>query len=106
MNVCLASQCMACLKINVIWGNQNLIKFDMFCAFKVTVTGRIRELRGSNGKVEVLHSTFPTSNAKSLVCDTANEHALECTIVCMLSNGTNGDQSWAVFKYIVFKHCI
>ena len=27
-------------------------------------------------KVKVLLSYFPTSNAKSLACDTANEHAL------------------------------
>ena len=37
------------------------------------------------------------SNAKSLACDTANEHALTCTretyaaAVRQLSNGTNGD---------------
>ena len=32
-------------------------------------------------KVTVLlgHCTYPTINAKSLACDTANEHALTCT---------------------------
>ena len=37
--------------------------------------------------------TYPTSNAKSLACDTANEHALErhAAAVRQLSNGTNGD---------------
>ena len=31
-------------------------------------------------KVKVLsYATYPTSNAKSLACDTANEHALTCT---------------------------
>ena len=36
--------------------------------------------------------TYPTSNAKSLACDTANEHALErhAAAVRQLSNGTNG----------------
>ena len=40
-----------------------------------------------------LHSTYPTSNAKSLACDSANEHALErhAAAVRQLSNGTNGD---------------
>ena len=37
--------------------------------------------------------TYPTSNAKLLACDTANEHALErhAAAVRQLSNGTNGD---------------
>ena len=30
-------------------------------------------------KVKVLLGYIPTSNAKSLACDTANEHALTCT---------------------------
>ena len=39
------------------------------------------------------YATYPTSNAKSLACDTANEHALErhAAAVRQLSNGTNGD---------------
>ena len=39
------------------------------------------------------YATYPTSNVKSLACDTANEHALErhATAVRQLSNGTNGD---------------
>ena len=37
-------------------------------------------------------ATYPTSNAKSLGCDTANEHALErhADAASQLSNGTNG----------------
>ena len=29
--------------------------------------------------IKVLLATYPTTNAKSLACDTANEHALTCT---------------------------
>ena len=45
-------------------------------------------------KIKVLLGyIYPTSNAKSLACDTANEHALErhAAAVRQLSNGTNGD---------------
>ena len=43
--------------------------------------------------VKVLLGYIPTSNAKSLACDTANEHALErhAAAVRQLSNGTNSD---------------
>ena len=30
-------------------------------------------------KLKSSYATYPTSNAKSLTCDTANEHALTCT---------------------------
>ena len=30
-------------------------------------------------KLKSSYSKYPTSNAKSLACDTANEHALTCT---------------------------
>ena len=30
-------------------------------------------------KLKSSQATYPTSNAKSLACDTANEHALTCT---------------------------
>ena len=30
-------------------------------------------------KLKSSKATYPTSNAKSLACDTANEHALTCT---------------------------
>ena len=44
-------------------------------------------------------ATYPTSNAKSLACDTANKHALTWTryvkrhaaAIRQLPNGTNGD---------------
>ena len=44
-------------------------------------------------KLKSSWATYPTSNAKSLACDTANEHALErhAAAVIHLSNGTNGD---------------
>ena len=44
-------------------------------------------------KLKSSKTTYPTSNEKSLACDTANEHALTCTReACrQLSNGTNGD---------------
>ena len=43
-------------------------------------------------KLKSSQATYPTSNAKSLACDTANEHALErhAAAVRQLSNGTNG----------------
>ena len=30
-------------------------------------------------KLKSSYATYPTSNAKSLACDIANEHALTCT---------------------------
>ena len=44
-------------------------------------------------KLKSSSAIYPTSNAKSLACDTANEHALErhAAAVRQLSNGTNGD---------------
>ena len=60
-------------------------------------------MRGSDGKNSVFRdarlklksslATYPTSNAKSLASDPANEHALErhAAAVRQLSNATNGD---------------
>ena len=43
-------------------------------------------------KVKVLLGyIYPTSNAKSLACDTANEHALTCTRETCSCIGANGD---------------
>ena len=53
--------------------------------------------------ISLYSNTYPTSNAKSLACDTANEHALErrAAAVRQLSNGTNGDDLYIpIYLYI------
>ena len=40
----------------------------------------VKVLSGHRGlKLKSSYATYPTSNVKSLACDTANEHALTCT---------------------------
>ena len=54
----------------------------------------IDSINTSQLKLKSSLATYPTSNAKSLSCDTANEHALlerHAAAVRQLSNGTNGD---------------
>ena len=43
------------------------------------ITENLEVLKSHKAGVEVLLGYYPTSNAKSLACDTANEHALTCT---------------------------
>ena len=46
-------------------------------------------------ELKSFYATYPTSNAKSLACDTANEHALTCTReTCSCSQTTVQWNQW------------
>ena len=53
-------------------------------------------------KLKSSYATYPTCSAKSLACDTANEHARErhAAAVRQRSNGTNADYLMPIIYYL------
>ena len=58
-----------------------------------------KEYFAAVGTFKVLSVTYPTSNAKSLACDTVNEHSLE-RHAAAIRQLPNGDESMILYTYI------
>ena len=71
----------------MLWNSQSTCQIEYKRLFMISFWFYCKQ------KLKSSYATYPTSNTKSLACDTANEHALErhAAAVRQLSNGTNGD---------------
>ena len=51
----------------------------IYLLFYLQTKNKIKQICGNVKKLKSSYASYSTSNAKSLACDTANEHALTCT---------------------------